>query len=266
MITVHTLASGSSGNAVLLTFGNTHLLVDAGISCRRIAASLKELGLTLQELAAVLITHTHTDHVQGLQTLLKRTNMPVYGTAQVCCELDWRLTGGEDRLREISLCRPFELGECRVTAFPISHDAPGACGYRFDSADGSVGVMTDTGYVTEKAAEVLSGVDAAVLEANHDVDMLREGPYPWYLQQRILSERGHLCNEAAAQFAAALAKRGAKQIILAHLSLDNNTPAAALRAVEQALAEAGLAARVTVAPRDCIGEGCSLSGRNLCRK
>lgn len=251
---------------MLLAFGETRLLVDAGISCRRITAALRELGLKLNALDAILITHTHTDHIQGLQTLLKRTEAPVYGTARVCRELEWRLAGTEGRLREAPLCVPFELGACRVTAFPISHDAPGACGYRFDGADGSVGIMTDTGRVTDEAAEILPGVDAAVLEANHDVETLRSGPYPYYLQRRILGAEGHLCNEEAARFAVTLAERGAAQIILAHLSRDNNTPAMALRAVEQALAGAGLPAKVSVAPRDCLSECCEVTGRGVCRK
>lgn len=251
---------------MLLAFGETRLLVDAGISCRRITAALRELGLKLNALDAILITHTHTDHIQGLQTLLKRTEAPVYGTARVCRELEWRLAGTEGRLREVPLCVPFELGACRVTAFPVSHDAPGACGYRFDGSDGSVGIMTDTGCVTDEAAEILPGVDAAVLEANHDVETLRSGPYPYYLQRRILGAEGHLCNEEAARFAVTLAERGAAQIILAHLSRDNNTPAMALRAVEQALAGAALPVKVTVAPRDCLSECCEVTGRGVCRK
>ena len=266
MTTVHTLASGSSGNAVLLTFDGTHLLVDAGISCRRITAALRQLGLGPEQLDAVLITHTHADHIQGLQTLLKKTKMPVYGTARVCRDLAWRLEGIEERLREVPLCESFSLGDCRVTAFPVSHDAPGACGYRFDGAAGGVGLMTDTGCVTDEAAEVLSGVDTMVLEANHDVETLCSGAYPYCLKKRILGAEGHLCNEAAAEFAVTLAKSGTTQIVLAHLSRDNNTPAMALRAVEQALSGAALSAKVTVAPRDCLGECCEVTGRNVCRK
>ena len=266
MITVHTLASGSSGNAVLLSFGETRLLVDAGISCRRITAALRQLGLGPDRLDAILITHTHVDHIQGLQTLLKRTTAPVYGTARVCRELAFRLSGTEGRLREAPLCQPFALGGCRVTAFPVSHDAPGACGYRFDGTDGSVGVMTDTGCITEEAARILPGVDTAVLEANHDVETLCSGDYPYYLKKRILGAEGHLCNEDAGRFAALLAERGAAQIILAHLSRDNNTPAMALRAVEQALSGAAQTAKVTVAPRDCLSECHEVTGRGVCRK
>ena len=163
MTTVHTLASGSSGNALLIVCGETRILVDAGISCRRITNGLRELGVAPDALDAILITHIHTDHICGLQTLLKRTQAPLCGTGQTCRELEWKLSGAADRLREIPLCTAFSVGSCQITAFPISHDARGACGYRIDTVDGSVGILTDTGYVTDEAAEVLSGVDVAVL-------------------------------------------------------------------------------------------------------
>ena len=266
MITVHTLASGSSGNALVLSSGGTHLLVDAGISCRRIASGLLSLGLTLHDLDAILITHTHTDHISGLQTLLKRTDIPVLTTAQTGRGLVYRLAGILDRVQEIPLCQSFFLGSFTITAFPTSHDAPGSCGYRFDTADGSVGLVTDTGYVTEEAADILPGIDLAVLEANHDVEAVRSGPYPYYLKQRILGSEGHLCNEDAARFAVTLAKSGASQLILAHLSQENNTPAMALFAVETALSAAGLAPELTVAPRDTLSRIYTVSRRSVCKK
>jgi len=266
LTTVHTLASGSSGNALLLSCGETHILVDAGISCRRITASLKELGLAPNDLRAVMITHTHTDHISGLQTLLKQTGALVCGSGRTCRELAWRFAGIEEKLMELPLCREFTVDDCRVTAFPISHDAPGACGYRFDTEDGSVGVLTDTGYVTEEAAELLPGVDLVVLEANHDVETLCSGPYPYYLKQRIMGVEGHLCNEDAARFAVTLAESGASQVLLAHLSRENNTPAMARNVVETALSAAGFAPMLTVAPRDCLSQAFSVCRRGLCRK
>lgn len=266
MTTLHTLASGSSGNALLLSSGDTHLLVDAGISCRRITTGLRELGLALDDLDAILITHTHTDHISGLQTLLKHTDIPIAATAQTGRGLAYRLAGVEDRLLEASLCRPFSLGSCTVTAFPTSHDAPGACGFRFDTEDGSTGILTDTGYVTDEAADILPGVDLAVLEANHDIETLRSGPYPYYLKQRILGTEGHLSNGDAAHFAVTLAESGASELILAHLSKENNTPAMARNAVETALSAAGLSPAISVAPRDRVGEAHFVSRRAICRK
>lgn len=266
MTTLHTLASGSSGNALLLSCGDTHLLVDAGISCRRITVGLRALGLAPDDLTAVLITHTHSDHIAGLQTLLKHTKLPIAATAQTGRGLAYRLAGVEARLLELPLCRPISLGCCTVTAFPTSHDAPGSCGFRFDTEDGGVGVLTDSGYVTEEAADILPGVGLAVLEANHDVETLRSGPYPYYLKQRILGYEGHLSNEDAARFAVTLAEAGASELVLAHLSKENNTPAMARNAVEIALSAARLAPCLSVAPRDCLSKAYMISRRTVCKK
>ena len=224
MTTVHTLASGSSGNAAVLSCGDTHLLIDAGISCRRITAALKELGLTPADLTAILITHTHSDHISGLNTLLKKTTCPLLA----------------------------------------SHDAPGSCGWRLDTESGSVGFLTDTGYVTDEALDLLPGVDFVILESNHDVESLCSGPYPYYLKQRILGLQGHLCNEDAAQFAVTLAENGASDIVLAHR--DNNTPAMALNAVAAALDGAGLTPELSVAPRDTVGPCHIVRRRALCKR
>ncbi len=248
MTTVHTLASGSSGNALVLSCGDVRLLVDVGISCRRVEAGLRELGLA--DITAVLITHTHTDHISGLRTLLKRRNVPVYTAEAAGRDLALRLPEVNGRLETLELCRPVSLGAVEITAFPTAHDAPGACGFRFDTPDGAAGLMTDTGYVTEEAADILPGVALAVLEANHDVETLRSGPYPYFLKRRILGERGHLSNEDCARFAVTLAEQGAAEIVLAHLSKENNTPAMARNAVETALSAAGLAPALSVAPRD----------------
>ena len=266
LTTVHTLASGSSGNALLLSCGTTHLLVDAGISCRRITSGLRELGLTPGELTAILITHTHTDHISGLQVLLKKTTCPVRAFGRTCRELEYRLAEISHRLSPLDAAVRYTLGGCTVTAFPTSHDAPGSCGYRFSTADGSVGLMTDTGFVTPEAADILPGVDLAVLESNHDVEAVRSGPYPYYLKQRILGQQGHLPNEAAARFAVTLAEHGASEIVLAHLSQENNTPAMARNTVERALSAAGLAPALSVAPRDHLSEAYTVCRRAVCRR
>ncbi len=261
MTTIHTLASGSSGNALLLSWDGGHILADAGISCRRIRQSLQALGLDLPDLDAVCITHTHTDHISGLQTLLKHTDCPVYATAPAGRDLLRRMAGLEDRLEEADR---FTVKDCAVTAFPTSHDSPGSCGYRFDTPDGGVGLLTDSGVITPEAEAVLPGVSLAVLEANHDVEALRSGPYPYYLKERILGPGGHLRNEDAAAFAVTLAAAGAQEIILAHLSRENNTPAMALRTVETALRAAGLGPRLSTAPRDRLSGAYRLTGGLVC--
>lgn len=264
MTTVHTLASGSFGNAAVLSCGDTHLLIDAGISCRRITAALKELGLTPADLTAILITHTHSDHISGLNTLLKKTACPLLATPRTCRELSCRVEGIDPRL--MGLDSPITLGEIDMQPIPTSHDAPGSCGWRLDTESGSVGFFTDTGYVTDEALDLLPGVDMAILEFNHDVEALCSGPYPYYLKQRILGLQGHLCNEDAAQFAVTLAENGASDIVLAHLSRDNNTPAMALNAVAAALDGAGLTPELSVAPRDTVGPCHIVRRRALCKR
>ena len=264
MTTVHTLSSGSSGNALLLSSGDTHLLLDAGISCRRITLALRALDLTPEDLTAILITHTHTDHIAGLATLLKKRRLPVVASRDAAADLAGRLPAFADCIRVFPAGGQFSLGSCRVTAVATSHDAPGACGYRIDTADTAVGLMTDTGYVTPAAQEVLPSVEVAVLEANHDVETLRSGPYPYYLKERILGRGGHLSNEDAARFAVTLARSGAAEVVLAHLSRENNTPAMALSAAQRAFSAAGLDTDIlSVAPREQLSR--AYGGRVSCR-
>ncbi len=262
MTTVHTLASGSSGNALVLSWEGGRILVDAGISCRRVRQGLLALGLDLPDLAGICITHTHSDHISGLQTLLKHTDCPVYAAPEAGRDLLRRMVLLEDRLREAE--GTFFVKNCAVTAFATSHDAPGSRGYRFDTPDGGFGLLTDSGFVTAEAEAVLPGVALAVLEANHDVEAVRSGPYPYFLKERILGPAGHLRNEDAAAFAVTLARAGAREIVLAHLSKENNTPAMALRAVEAALNAAGLHPRLSAAPRDGLSGAYALGGGTVC--
>ena len=250
MTTVHTLASGSFGNAALLSCDGASFLIDAGISCRRITAALKALELSSAELDAIFITHTHSDQI--------------FASARACRELRYRLTDIDARLMAIDC--PTRLLGVSVTPIPTSHDSPGSCGWRFDTEDGSVGFLTDTGYVTDEALDLLPGVDLAIIEANHDVEALCSGPYPYSLKQRILGPEGHLSNEDAARLAVTLAEAGASELVLAHLSRDNNTPAMALNAVTAALEAAGLALPVSVAPRECTGPCHTAHRRAVCKR
>lgn len=261
MTTLHTLASGSSGNAALLEQDGVCLLLDAGISCRRITAALRQLGRSLGDLSGILVTHTHADHIAGLQTLLKQWDGPVFASDAAGRDLRRRLAGIEGRLSPFAMGERFTVDGCDVDPFPTSHDAPGSAGFRV----GDFGLLTDTGYVTGEAAEVLTGVPLLVLEANHDVNMLRSGPYPYYLKRRILSDEGHLSNEAAARFAVCSCREGTEEIVLAHLSRDNNTPETALCAVSAALAEAGEGPILSVAERDCAGPSHQVS-EGVCRR
>ena len=246
----YTLASSSSGNAALVRCGDTAILLDAGISARRIAQSLALLGMTPDALDAVLVTHEHTDHISGIATLTKKYAIPVYasrGTARF-------LPQAAGALRVFDAGDAFAVGALQITSFRTSHDAADSVDYRVDGPDGSLGALTDTGYVTDAAAEALAGVDTLLLEANHDIETLRCGPYPYHLKRRILSERGHLSNEAAADFALRCVQHGTRDILLAHLSAENNTPAMAEYAVARRLQAAGCPIRLGVAPRDRMSE------------
>jgi len=253
VLTLHTFASGSEGNCLLISGGQTHILLDAGISCKRITASLAALGLGMDDIDAILITHEHSDHVCGLATLVKRHQLPVYTTAATGRQLAYRTAGIEPLLRHIAPGDVFGVGEIRVTVFPTSHDAADSVDYRFDCGGSSIGVLTDTGYVTDEAAESLRGVALLVLESNHDVEWLKSGPYPYPLQQRILGDYGHLSNDTAARFAVCMAQRGTRQFVLAHLSRENNTPQRALDTVARALSDYD--ASVCVAPRSEVSCG-----------
>lgn len=247
-MTIHTLASGSEGNCLLLSDGGVHLLLDAGISTRRIKAGLLQLGLTMADVDGVLITHEHSDHVSGLQTMVKHHRIPIYTSPGTARQLAYRIAGIESLLRPVEPGTVFSVGDCRVTVFRTSHDAAQSVDYRVDGS-AAVGFLTDTGYVTPEAETALAGVDTLVLESNHDVEWLRSGPYPYSLKARILGDEGHLSNDAAAEFAARMARCGTRHIILAHLSRENNTPQRAWDTVQRRLNTVEAEVLLEVAPR-----------------
>ena len=261
MTIIHTIASGSSGNAALISRGAVHILLDAGISCRRITSALRELSLTPEALSAVFITHTHSDHISGLATIAKHWSVPVFASEQTCRTLAFRIAGIQRLLCPYRFGQTLAVSSFTVTPFETSHDAPGCAGYRFDD----IGVLTDSGFVTQPAIEVLAGVRLLVLEANHDPDRLRNGPYPYYLQQRILSNLGHLSNLQAAEFAVQAVQSGTQEIVLAHLSAENNTPDLAYSAVQGALHDFGVACTVSIAPRSVLSR-CYGAEEIRCRK
>ena len=232
---VHVFASGSSGNCLLVEDGEDRLLIDAGISRRRVAAALAGLGCAMEQIGGVLITHEHSDHISGLESLVKGRETPVFAPHTVAARLEGALPSLSEHLRVIPVGRSFSVGQLCVTAFHTSHDTDESVGYRIEGR-GVYGHATDTGCVTEEMRRFLSGADTVLLESNHDEEMLRWGPYPFYLKKRILSARGHLSNADCAAFARELAENGTRQIVLAHLSRENNTPQKAMAEAERALA------------------------------
>lgn len=253
MLTFVTLASGSSGNAALVSCGQTHILLDAGISARRITTALRTLGVDPHQLSGVLITHEHTDHISGLTTLTKQLNLPVYATTPTLDALARKIPAiAHNRLgRFFAPGEAFPLGELWVEPFATSHDAACSVGYAINGDDSRLVLCTDLGYISPEVERAVTGCDLLVCEANHDEEWVRTGPYPYYLQQRVLGRRGHLSNEAGAQLALLAAQNGARTILLAHLSEENNTPAHALEVVGRTLRQAGFGDTVTLeaAPR-----------------
>ena len=229
-------ASGSTGNCALLSQGDTHLLLDDGISLRKLRAALALRGLVPEALCGVLITHEHKDHISGLPMLCKHCGVPLFAPRTVANHIRWSAAGVDGYIREISPGTPFTVGELTVTAFATSHDTDQSVGYRLEGGV-SFALCTDTGCVTDEMLAALSGCEAAIIEANHDTDMLRAGPYPYYLKRRILSDRGHLSNDDSAALCRTLAERGLHTLVLGHLSRENNLPSLAERAVRNALGD-----------------------------
>lgn len=250
---MYTLASGSSGNCELLSYGESHVLVDAGISCRKITNRLEQLGLTLRQLRAIVVTHAHGDHVNGLNVLLKRCPLPVYATPEAGAELLQKVPSLAQRalLRLLPVGESVTLGEITARPFATPHDAPGSAGYLFSAGGKRAAVVTDLGYLAPNVLDALQEVDLALIEANYDTDWLRSGPYPRCLQERVLGRQGHLSNDACGELAIRLARSGAAALVLAHLSRENNTPQRARETVAHQLDQAGCAhVRLYVAPRD----------------
>ncbi len=233
---VSILASGSKGNAAFVEMDGRRFLVDAGIGVRRIRKELESLSVPLESLDAVLITHEHSDHIQGLGALLRACPLPVYSRPGTIRALS-RRSGVPSECLHV-LHDEMMLDGVRVTAFSLPHDAADPVGYIIDGSRRCT-VATDLGFVTGAVQSSLEGADALVLEANHDPAMLRQGSYPWPLQQRILGNRGHLANSEAAWALARMKKRPAK-VFLAHLSAENNRPELAGDTVRAILHDQGI--------------------------
>ncbi len=253
MLTLYTLASGSSGNALLVSDGRTHVLLDAGISARRIKNSLSALGLSLTDLAGILITHEHTDHIAGLTTLSKHCALPVYTTSGTGRQLCYRIPFLDELIHTVTPGQPFELGTLEILPFATSHDAAASVGFRLEGSGGSAAVATDLGYVSQEVLAGVLGADILLAETNHDEEWLKSGPYPYHLKRRILGDRGHLSNEAGAELIRRAVEAGATTVVLGHLSAENNTPAHAYETVSSTLtrmgAEVGRDVLLAVAPR-----------------
>lgn len=232
------LFSGSSGNATYIEAGDTRILVDAGLPGKRIEEALKAVGAAPEALSAILVTHEHSDHIRGVGVLSRRYDIPVYANA-ACFEAMLPVIG-ELKLscmRVFETGRDFYIGDMRILPFLIPHDAAEPVGYTFTSGHACVGVLTDVGRMEADVFDAVDGCKMLLLEANHDIDMLNAGRYPYSLKQRILSRKGHLSNEASGHALSRLYARGLRHAVLGHLSAENNDERLAMATVKQVLFE-----------------------------
>ena len=242
-ISVISLGSGSKGNCHVLTDGKTSVLIDAGLGYKTTKDKLEEAGVTDADIKGVLLTHEHADHVKSLSYLSER----------------YAIYSHEDTLRCVSSCMlgivgknlravesPFEVGTLRITPFTVSHDAVHPFGFIVENDESKVGYLTDTGYIGKGMLQTLKGCDAVILESNHDKELLLRGNYPPQLKKRILSDKGHLCNEESALAVRDLAVGGTKRFLLAHISENNNLNELAYWTARKTLESKGIMDGITL--------------------
>ena len=212
------LSSGSKGNTTYIETQTTKILIDIGNTCKYITEKLSTIGVTLGEINAILITHTHTDHIKGLKTFTNNYSAPIYITEKMHPKIPYVK---QDNYIDSSL---ITIRDIKINIIKTSHDAEDSVGYIINNNDKSIVYITDTGYINKKYHPMLSNRDIYIMESNHDVEMLNNGPYPFPLRQRILSDKGHLSNHDSAKYIGDFVGPKTTNIVLAHLSHENNTP------------------------------------------
>jgi phosphoribosyl 1,2-cyclic phosphodiesterase len=227
------LGSGSSGNTTLVSDGAHHILVDVGLSGRETARRLKECGLGPGRISAIVVSHEHGDHCRGVGPFVKGLAIPVFMTGEAYASSSMILDSGA--LREISAGECFDVCGMAFTSFSVPHDSVDPLAFVIEKDGIKIGIVLDLGFLSNLVLERLRGCDAIILESNHDVQMLKVGPYPWALKQRVMSRRGHLSNDSVAHYLQNDFDGKAADVVLAHLSKNNNLPELALLSAERAL-------------------------------
>ena len=256
------VASGSSGNCICVGSSQSHVMIDAGISGKRIEEGMNTYDYTTSDMDGVLITHEHSDHIQGLGVFSRKYEIPIYatkGTLQGITECKSLGKIPEGLFHEISADEEFALGDIRVHPFTISHDAKEPTGYALQNADKRVAVATDLGKYDDYTVNHLQNVNAMVLESNHDVHMLEVGPYPYPLKQRVLGDKGHLSNELSGRLLCDILHENIKKVLLGHLSKENNYEQLAYETVKLEVTLGnnpykGDDIPIAVAKRECMSE------------
>jgi len=229
------LGSGSSGNTTLISDGSNHILVDVGLSGRETARRLRECGIEPDRISAIVISHEHGDHCRGVAPFAKDLDIPVFMTDATFASSGMTLDSRKHQ--RISSGQCFDVCGFSFTCFSVPHDSADPLGFVIEKYGIKIGIALDLGYLSNLVMERLRGCDGVVLESNHDVQMLKVGPYPWSLKQRVMSRRGHLSNDAVAQFLQNEYDGKAAHFVLAHLSKKNNLPELALLSAQRALEE-----------------------------
>lgn len=248
------LFSGSSGNCTYVGCGDSGILIDAGVSAKRILAALADVGVAADSIRALFVTHEHADHIAGVKTLCSRLRIPLYASWGTLSALSDADILNDKFTASVITGNGAEVAGMHVLSFATSHDARESCGYMIETPDGRrIAICTDLGYVSPHVRAALTGCDLCLLESNHDVMMLQNGPYPYALKRRILGQCGHMSNASCADELPGLLQSGTTRFVLGHLSRENNYPELAEATAAAALTEAGAQRDVdyvlTVAPQ-----------------
>lgn len=240
-LNISVLGSSSSGNCTFISTTKTRILLDVGLSRGQILKRLRAIGESLEHVDALLVSHEHFDHIAGLEQLLAKQSVPLYLSEETSAVVAPKPKGCH--VEFIKAGYPFWVGDLRITPFSIPHDAVDPMAFTFEAEGIKIGHVTDLGYMTELVVQRLKGCHVLILESNHDLEMLRVGPYPWPVKQRIMSRMGHLSNEMTGKFFSEEFDGQAQHIVLAHLSENNNHPALARMVAAEALEKRGFDVR-----------------------
>lgn len=278
-MTAYTLYSGSSGNCIYIQTPDAEILFDAGVSARAVEKGLNTIGSSLSNIHAIFVTHEHSDHIKGLEVISKKHHIPTHmvsDSARACIR-----TPEASLLNDLYLhptIFSIKIGQTTIKSFPTPHDSASSVGYTVEyEQDGKIekiGLATDIGHITKEITQALIGAESVIIEANHDVNMLLSGPYPYHLKLRILSDKGHLSNESCAEFSKFLATHGTKNFVLAHLSQENNFAPIAETTVRNALSDFENINLAVAMPSTPVLVGCNQTSEthyatdqySLCRK
>ena len=239
------LASGSSGNCSFISTGNTRLLIDAGLSFRELRRRLELIGESPHSIDAVLVTHEHCDHISGLSRLTKRVGVPIFITRLTAPRIEWENCA--PRLETFQAGASLSIGDIAIDSFTIPHDAIDPVGFCFRANGVKIGLVTDLGYIPDSIKFHLRGSEILLLESNHDLEMLKVGPYPWAVKQRVMSRNGHLSNDVVSDYVLEEFDGSTTTLILGHLSEHNNHPEIVRMVAQQALDRRALSTRLVIA-------------------